>query len=241
MSSRPDHLADPVVREFVAESPLNRSHIAAYVAAAARSLAPGSRVLDAGAGAAPYRSLFGHVDYVTSDWAESIHEEAGRSDIVAPLDKLPVDNASFDAVVSTEVLEHVADPGAVLGEFRRILKPGGRLWLTTPFVWELHEEPYDYFRYTEHALRTLLRDAGFEDVEVEPFGGYFTTLGQIVRHFGAITGRAERDAGLPARAFSQAMAAVGTALGRLDRFDRGARLPIGYGTSAVCPAVPTAR
>jgi ubiquinone/menaquinone biosynthesis C-methylase UbiE len=71
-----------------------------------------------------------------------------------------------DAVLSTQVLEHVADPLSVLAEFFRVLKPDGRLWLTAPFVWYLHEEPYDYYRFTSHGLRFLLERAGFIEIEV---------------------------------------------------------------------------
>ena len=151
----------PAVRDFVDGSPVNRAHIAAFVADAARATPAGARVLDAGAGAAPYRPLFAHTSYTTSDWAGSPHAEARESDIIAPLASLPVADASFDAVVLTEVLEHVAEPAAALAEVHRVLAPGGRVWLTTPFVWELHEEPDDFWRYTPHALRELLTGAGF--------------------------------------------------------------------------------
>jgi SAM-dependent methyltransferase len=222
----------PPLRAFVAESPLNRSHLVAFVAEAARSLPAGSRVLDAGAGAAPYRELFGHVRYRTSDWARSVHSEARTSDIVAPLDELPVEDGAFDAVLATEVLEHVEDPLAVLGELHRVLAEGGRLLLTVPFVWELHEEPHDFFRYTPYGLRALLDRAGFEVLDLRPFGGCFSTLGSVLHNLGSMSGQ---DVRAPAagRALLQAVARVGVALGRLDRLDRRRALPLGYGVSAL--------
>ena len=134
----------------------------AFVTEVASGLPAGTRVLDAGAGEAPYRELFAHCDYVTADWENSPHALASASDIVGSLEALPVAARSFDAVVSTQVLEHVAEPLLVLRELHRVLRPAGKLYLTVPFVGELHEEPHDFFRYTPHGLRHLLTSAGFQ-------------------------------------------------------------------------------
>ncbi len=224
------------VSHFVAQSPLNRSHIAAFVAAAAAEAPAGSHVLDAGAGAAPYRSLFAHTRYVTSDWTGSVHAEALGSDIVAPVEQLPVDNGSFDLVLATEVLEHVRDAGAALQELHRVLAPGGRLWLTTPFVWELHEEPHDFARYTSHALEQLMAAAGFEQVRVTPVGGWFSVLGQLLRNFGSITGRSGPKASWGTRALIQVLARCGSFVARFDAADRRRGLPLGYTTVGTKPA-----
>jgi SAM-dependent methyltransferase len=168
-----------LLRDHLAEYPLVRRGIFAAVSDFAASLPPATRILDAGAGNAPYAQLFKHCDYVTADWSNSPHEGAAGSSIVASLDALPVDEGSFDAILSTEVLEHVSDPGSVLREFARVLAPGGRLCLTVPFVWPLHEEPYDFFRYTPFALRDLLEAQGFGDIAVEPTSGYVSTLAQV--------------------------------------------------------------
>lgn len=226
------------VAEFVAQSPLNRSHIALFVADHAQTIPRGARVLDAGAGAAPYRVLFEHTDYVTSDWAGSMHDEALASDIVAPLDQLPVADASFDVVVATEVLEHVRDPEAALRELHRVLRSGGQLWLTVPFVWELHEEPHDFARYTAYALEHLLQSAGFTAVDVRPVGGWFSVAGQLLRNFGSMTGRGQ-SASLAGRGLLAGLAWCGSRLGRLDRADRRQGLPLGYTATAVKdPASP---
>jgi SAM-dependent methyltransferase len=230
--------ADPGVRAFVAESPINRSHIAAFVAEAARSLPPGAQVLDAGAGVAPYRALFAHVRYTTADWGESMHPEALASDVVAPLDALPLADGAFDAVLATEVLEHVPDSVKVLRELHRVLVPGGRLWLTTPFVWELHEEPHDHARYTPFGLRELLRRAGFADVTVQPFGGWFATVGQVLRSYGSVTGRGAPGRPLPGRLTSSVLWRAGPLVARLDRDDARRGLPLGYGTAARKPFTP---
>lgn len=223
------------LQAFIAESPLDRPHIARFVADAAATLAAGTRVLDVGAGSAPYRELFGHCEYVTSDWAQSMHAEARQADIIAPIDALPVADGSFEAALATQVLEHVARPGAALGELHRVLAPGGRLWLTTPFLWELHEEPNDFFRYTGHGMTVLLEDAGFTDVSTQPFGGWYSATGQLLRNYGSITGWDRREAGFARRGAAWLVAQIGAPLARLDRLDRRRGLPLIYGWSARRP------
>lgn len=213
--------------EFIAASPLDREPICAFMTQAAEALPPGARVLDAGAGEAPYRELFGHCAYRTSDWSNSVHEGAQAADIVASLDALPVEAGSFDAVLNTQVLEHVADPLAVLCELRRVLVPGGELWLTVPLVNELHEEPYDFFRYTSHGLASLFERAGLEVVSIEPLNGFYSTLAMMLRNAGLITGvRARGDLGR--RVLAAACRAIARALPRLDRLDERRALPLGY-------------
>jgi SAM-dependent methyltransferase len=172
-------IGSPLLREHLAEFPLVRRGLFAAVSQFSGGLPPGSRILDAGAGNAPYAELFGHCDYVTADWGNSPHEHAAGSDIVASLDALPVSDASFDAVLCTEVLEHVRHPESVLAELARVLVPGGRLCLTVPFVWPLHEGPFDFFRYTPFALRDMLEAEGFQEVAVEPTSGFLSTLAQV--------------------------------------------------------------
>ena len=229
----PPPTLDPRLRSFLAESPFDRPAIFAFVEGLARGLPRGARVLDAGAGDAPYRHLFDCCDYVTSDWAHSPHPGGRSANIVSPLDALPVEDASFDIVLSTQVLEHVADPAAILSEFHRLLVPDGELWLTAPFVWELHEEPHDYFRYTPYGLQALLARAGFDRIEIQPLGGYFSTVGQLLRHCGSITGL--DGGGLARRAIVALLARATPMLGRLDGLDRRRALPLGYSCRARRP------
>jgi SAM-dependent methyltransferase len=216
---------DGDLARFIAESPLDRSHIHAFLARLATGLPPGTRVLDAGAGDSPYRPLFVRCQYMTSDWAESLHPGARSADVIAPLGQLPLEARSLDVIVNTQVLEHVADPAKVLADFHRLLVPGGELWLSVPLVWELHEEPHDYFRYTSYGLTALLREAGFEALETVPIGGYFATVGQLLRNCGAITGLDRR--GLAGRGVTLVMSRAGW-LARLDGLDRRRALPLGW-------------
>jgi SAM-dependent methyltransferase len=225
--------SSPGLHAFVNEVPVERRAILDFVTAAAGAIPAGARVLDAGAGDAPYRHLFAHCDYRTSDWANSPHAGARGADLVAPLDALPVPDGSFDAVLCTQVLEHVPDPAAVLAELRRVLVTDGSLWLTVPFVGQLHEEPFDFFRYTQYGLRSLVEQAGFTEVAVEPIGGYFSSVALLLHACGLSIGVEATGRDLPRRALAAACRGIGTLLPALDRLDRRRALPLGYTCRAV--------
>lgn len=92
----------------------------------------------------------------------------------------PLPDASIDSALCTEALEHCPDPGSLLMEVHRVLKPGGSLLLTVPFLWPLHEVPHDWCRYTPFALRDLLESAGFQVEELRALGGYDRSLAQML-------------------------------------------------------------
>ncbi len=100
------------LRTFVEEMPWERRSILQFVREVADGLSAGAVIVDIGAGDAPYRELFDHCEYIATDWAESVHEYAGEADVVAPAQALPLRSGSADAVLLTQVLEHVADPDA---------------------------------------------------------------------------------------------------------------------------------
>jgi SAM-dependent methyltransferase len=130
------------------------------------------RVVDVGCGASPYRAyLPAAVDYVGVDRRVSAGVRA-RADMTA----LPFADGSFDGALCTEVLEQSPRPWLLVAELARVLKPGGRLYVTAPFDWHFVDEPYDYFRFTTHGLRALLEGAGLRVDVVEPVGGLFTAL-----------------------------------------------------------------
>ena len=216
------------LRRFTEELPYERRPILEFVIKVARDTAPGTRVLDLGAGDAPYRELFGHTDYVTNDWGESAHTGAHSSDLLAPADELPVAGESFGVVLCTQVLEHVPEPAAVLAECHRVLQPGGMLALTVPLLWELHELPYDFYRYTEPGLRHLLVSAGFAEPEIAPRGDAFTTIAQLLDNARWAMGSAAD--GLDPRRIEarEVLSALSSELGRLAPLDVNHTMPLGY-------------
>jgi SAM-dependent methyltransferase len=94
--------------------------------------------------------------------------------LVADACRLPFPDNTFDAAFALEVLEHIPTPEVAVRELARVLKPGGRLVVSTPFFFEMHEEPHDYYRFTLHGMRFLLRD--MRDVTIQPRNGYFKAL-----------------------------------------------------------------
>ena len=140
------------------------------------------RVLDFGCGSKPYESLFTSVEqYVGVDMLDTGHPHRhSRVDIFYDGEKLPFPDMAFDGVVSFEVLEHVFNPETVLGELRRVLKPGGMLLVTVPFAWDEHEAPFDFARYTSFGLKSILEGAGFEVVHQCKTCGYVLAIGQLV-------------------------------------------------------------
>ncbi len=236
------------LRRFISAGPLHRGAILTCVAAAAGRLPAGSRVLDAGAGNAPYRELFSHCVYRTQEWSASPHTGAQQADIIGDLHDLPVQADTFDFILCTEVLEHLHDPRRALGEMRRVLRPDGELLLTVPFVHELHEEPYDFYRYTPYALRRLLEEAGLRPLSIQPLSGWWSTLAHVLRHCGKATCPAEGPSSVATRGAAFAMRQLSRHLARMaptiDRLDQRRGLPIGWACTATvrerCPTLTPA-
>lgn len=86
----------------------------------------------------------------------------------------------MDTVIATEFFEHSPDPQSIMKEISRVLKSGGTLLFTVPFLWNLHTVPYDEYRYTPYALERLLRNAGFAEIELTPLGGWDASLAQMI-------------------------------------------------------------
>lgn len=153
----------------------SRVYLERFLKQAAASLPEGSLVLDAGAGDCMYQPLFSHANYESADFCQ-VDKSYGKITYECDLSSIPVQDNRFDAVICTQVLEHVPEPEAVLRELNRILKPTGKLWLSAPLFYNEHEIPYDYYRYTQYGLKYLLQLAGFEIERIEWLEGYYGTL-----------------------------------------------------------------
>ncbi len=141
----------------------------------AAQLPDGALVLDAGAGHQPYRQHFSHCRYEAADF-EAVNKPYAKSTYVCDLAHIPVDDGRFDAIVFSQVMEHLPDPLAVLKELRRVLKPGGVMFYSGPFWFEEHEKPYDFYRYTSFALRHLFQAASFQIEDLRWLEGYLATV-----------------------------------------------------------------
>lgn len=127
------------------------------------ALAPSvhGRLLDVGCGSKPYQKYFEASEYIGLDM-QGRNKHADRS---YDGKTFPFSDGEFDAVLTSEVLEHVFNPDEFLSEINRVLRDGGVLLLTVPFVWDEHEQPFDYARYSSFGLRHLLESHGFEIIE----------------------------------------------------------------------------
>ncbi|KAA1423866.1 class I SAM-dependent methyltransferase [Mumia zhuanghuii] len=141
----------------------------------AKATPAGSLVLDAGAGHGPYRRLFAHTRYEAADFAQ-LATRYTPLEYVCSLTDIPVEDGRFDRILCNQVLEHLDEPAVALAELHRVLRPGGRILLSAPLFYPEHQQPYDYFRYTQFALSKLFTDAGFEGVRTTWLEGYFGTV-----------------------------------------------------------------
>ncbi len=195
---------------------------------AARGLPAGARVADIGAGDSPYREFFDHCEYLAIDWGQSVHSGAFAADLVSSADHIALPDESVDAALLTQILEHVPDPRAVLRDVHRILRMDGTLYLTVPLIWELHELPNDYYRYTPPLLRLLLEQAGLGDVKVEPRNDCFTTIAQLMRNAGWAMGRAGDQRDLGREKAQQALERLSDSVAALAPLDLLHLMPLGY-------------
>jgi SAM-dependent methyltransferase len=138
------------------------------------------RLLDFGCGRKPYKPFFEVSEYIGLDIEESGHSHKNESiDVFYDGGKIPFADDHFDSVFSSEVFEHVFNLDEVLLEIRRVLKPGGHLLVTVPFVWDEHEVPYDFGRYTSFGIAHMLKKAGFELVSSDKTTTYVETIFQM--------------------------------------------------------------
>ena len=136
------------------------------------------KLLDIGCGNKPYQEVYNKYS-ASQVGCDIVQSDAGMVDVICPATSLAFDDNTFDTAFCTQVLEHVYDHHAVVREANRILKPGGKLILTVPFCWELHEEPYDFFRITKHGLKELFEENNFNVIYIKSNGGKWAATFQM--------------------------------------------------------------
>jgi len=207
------------------------------------NITEGYKILDAGAGELRFKPDCSHLQYVAQDFGQ--YEGTGENglqtgnwdnsglDIVSDITEIPVDDASFDAILCSEVLEHIPDAVAALNEFSRILKPGGILIITAPFASLTHFAPYHFCGYNKYWYEHHLPRLGFEIEVLEHNGSWFSFIAQELRRsrfMGATY--SSRTLGFITRL---AVIPIIILLSLLSRFDKGSHeaLCFNYMTRAV--------
>jgi SAM-dependent methyltransferase len=131
-------------------------------------------VLDYGAGNSPYKSYVSCERYLTADITQNSTKSIDF--LILPGENLKIADASFDLILLLDVLEHVPDSSYVLAELRRLIKPGGSIIISLPFIYREHETPNDYCRYTYFGVKKLVSDNGGKICRVEKLGNAYYTL-----------------------------------------------------------------
>ncbi|MEP7056562.1 MAG: class I SAM-dependent methyltransferase [Caldimonas sp.] len=160
---------------------LARRQLWREIAAASPSLS--GPLLDVGCGTKPYRDLFDTDVYVGLEIDSVAARTRGVADAFYEGDRFPFQNAEFRSVLCNQVLEHVFRPERFIGEIRRVLASGGTLLLTVPFVWDEHEQPYDYARYSSFGLKALLEQHGFRVLRHRKLLADFSVIFQLVNAY----------------------------------------------------------
>jgi len=138
-------------------------------------------LIDLGCGNRPYQHLLqGKINaYTGCDFVQNSKQSV---DLICDVTRVPLPDESFDTCLSTQVLEHIPDPDALIREACRLLKPGGVLILSAPLYWPEHGEPYDYNRFTSFGLTERLSRLGFANIRIIANGGAWATAGQSFAH-----------------------------------------------------------
>jgi SAM-dependent methyltransferase len=143
------------------------------------------KLLDIGCGKMPYKDYILKnsmvKQYIGLDLESAlIYDENIKADFTWQGKKMPFTANEFDCAFGTEVLEHCPEPEVILKEIYRVLKPEGIFFFTVPFLWNLHETPFDEYRYTPFALERHLKNSGFKSIEIKATGGWHASMAQML-------------------------------------------------------------
>jgi SAM-dependent methyltransferase len=200
------------------------------------------RLLDLGCGKVPLYILYrGHATEITCvDWANTLHGNQHIDEAVDLSRPLPFDDNRFDTIILSDVLEHIPVPERLWNEMARVLAPNGRIMMNVPFYYWLHEQPHDYYRYTQFALLRFLEISGMEAVELTPIGGAPEIIADILAKCAQ---RIPKLGSVLARAIQNlALSFVGTNWGKRISRATAPHFPLGYfmiAAKPVQPVVPT--
>ena len=170
---------------------LSRTLLRRALRDAVAQASPRGSLIDIGCGQKPHRDLFPEISrYEGIDFAgfsANKDFQTGGPDFQFPADyttawKLPFADGAYDHAAAFEVAEHHPRPDRLIAEIARVIRPGGWVFLSWPFIFPLHEEPHDHFRYTHHQMTRLAEGAGLKAVAYIRTGGLFPTLVTLLTH-----------------------------------------------------------
>lgn len=214
-------------QELSLSSRLVANIVASYYDANLKLHARG-KLIDLGCGKVPFFGAY--KEYITSstcaDWATDLNKNQFL-DITCDLNKqLPIESESFDTIILSDVLEHIYKPEVLWGEMNRILLPGGKILLNTPFFYKLHEAPHDYYRYTRFALTNFSTANNLKVITLAEMGG----LPEIMADLSAKFFTYIPIIGKPLSLFTQWFcgAFIKTSLGKKLSQKTSAQFPLGY-------------
>lgn len=138
------------------------------------------KMIDIGCGVKPYQSMLsGCIDeHIGVDHEDCSHDQS-NIDYFGTAYNIPVAAETFDSAICTAVLEHLEEPEQAIRECYRVLKNDGIAIYSMPFIWHLHEEPRDFFRYSKWGLKHLFEKAGFTIIDISPLSGFAVTFIQL--------------------------------------------------------------
>lgn len=203
-----------------------------------RSVGPGEILLDIGCGEGGLREfLEPTAQYIGLDrYAGEQHNEYAkwnmRPSVLGDAQRLPIASGACRTVAMMQVLEHLRAPAHALSEARRVLQPGGYLFVAVPFVHQVHHAPHDYYRYTRYGLKELADRSGFETVEIRPSGGYFRALAHVLEEAPSVVGNGSVANALARLFVAYPLKALGWFIRKLqyplDMLDRSQDFTAGY-------------
>ncbi|MDD2680637.1 MAG: class I SAM-dependent methyltransferase [Patescibacteria group bacterium] len=143
------------------------------------------KLLDIGCGKMPYKNYILDNSEVTTYLGIDIdtaivYDSNVKPDIIWDGKNIPEGSNCFDSILATEVLEHCPEPEVIFKEAFRVLRDGGVMFITTPFVFPLHESPHDEYRLTPYSIERMAKNSGFKHVDIFPLGGVNAVLAQVI-------------------------------------------------------------
>lgn len=181
-----------IINKLISVGQQNESGRVEWIEKTLKKIPTGSRILDAGAGEQQFKKFCSHLSYISQDFAQyegsgdskglqTQKWDHGKLDIISDITSIPEPDQSFDAIMCTEVFEHIPDTVAVFKEFSRLLKPGGYLLITAPFCSLTHFSPYHFSTgFNHYFYEHHLPKNNFKILETSPNGNYFEYIAQEI-------------------------------------------------------------